>query len=347
MDGNEDEGPLTLAVHEEHSQHRADKLSSQIDVKLKENTMHGKDEVKVENIFKPSHGGDGMGGMASAFLPFLAQRGPHDGFGGSGLGGAALGFVAGAVLGNRRGGIFGGDGGGDGVSALNNLQGTIDTNAILTKLGSIEAAVPLAAANTENVILQQTNALNSGMSSLALGTQQGFSNVKDSVQANSALNLAATSNVKDAVQNSLAISLNATQGVKDSVQNSTGLILQAICNNGKEIMAQAQAFQTANDTRLINAQAAEIIELRNEHSRRRDHDELNLKITNTNTAVAAQAQGQAQAQQQQQAQDISGLRFALNALIGDIQAVRQGQVIFNSGTMAASGTQAAANTRVN
>jgi len=97
---------------------------------------------------------------------------------------------------------------------------------------------------------------------------------------------------------------------------------------------------------LINAQAAEIIELRNEHRRSCDNAELRLQITNTNTAVAAQQQGQIQAQAQQQSQDVAGLRYALNALIGDIQAVRQGQVIFNSGTMAASGTQAAANTKV-
>ena len=54
-----------------------------------------------------------------------------------------------------------------------------------------------------------------------------------------------------------------------------------------------------------------------------------------------------QAQQQQQLQAIVQLNALVGNLANDIQVVRQGQTIFNSGTMAASGTQAAANTKVN
>ncbi|AWD90216.1 hypothetical protein [Dickeya phage Sucellus] len=66
---------------------------------------------------------------------------------GLGLGGGLIGGVLlGALLG-RNGGLFGG--GNDGVSGLNNLQGAIDTNAILSNLGDIKDAVPLAEAQVQ------------------------------------------------------------------------------------------------------------------------------------------------------------------------------------------------------
>jgi hypothetical protein len=44
---------------------------------------------------------------------------------------------------------------------------------------------------------------------------------------------------------------------------------------------------------------------------------------------------------------LANLSACVANLANDVQVVRQGQTIFNSGTMAASGTQAAANTKVN
>lgn len=295
-----------------------------VEIDLKQNgsnAMSGvEDKVEVQNIFKSGGGeGGGMGGLATAAVVaamgnrnegnslagiaplLLAGRG--DGFSG-GFGGFGAGLVGGVLggllFGGRRGGLFGGgeDCGGGGVTS------TIGTEIILNKLGSIEGAIPLAALQTENAILTQTNALNSTLGSLALGTQLGFSNVKDSVQANSALNLAASS------------------GVKDAVQTGTAIILQAICSSTKEITNQAQAFQTANDSRLINAQAAEIIELRNDRDNRGRHASLELQITNTNTAVAAQAQAQQQFQVQRQGDELSHLTRCMSSLLGEFQIAR-------------------------
>lgn len=330
---------LDLPTHEKHSEARAERVISTIK-DLKGSIMsHEAEGVSVKNIFEPGGGHDGGGNnMWAAVLPALmAERGGrHDGFGmGGGLGGAALGFIAGALVNNRNGGGLFGGGGNDGGSGqatsdfialqtLGNIQRDIATSANET-----QAVVNAAGANNVQTTLAQTIALERDLSQLALGTQQAFANTKDSIQT----------------QNTLLA--QALCGVNQNVSSQGCQTREAISNDGDKTRAMLFARFQLEDSTRINELNARVIELQSEGRRSHDTADLRLQITNTNTAVAAQAQGQAQQQQQQQAQDIAGLRFALNAIIGDIQAVRQGQVIFNSGTMAASGTQAAANTRVN
>lgn len=225
--------------------------------------------------------------------------GNNDGFGG-GFGG----LIAGALLG---GGLFGNrdrDGRRDGgencvtpaqfIAGLNNVSDQVSTTAILGKLGSIEAAIPLGAAQTENVILQQTNAINLGLGA-----------------------------------------------VKDTVQNFGLVTVQRFAETNA---AMAAGFAATNE--LINRLNTDNIsrdltvaqlDLREERGFRRDR-ETEINVTQTVNQVQAQAQAQAQFQ---------GLSNLLTHALNDIQAVKQGQTIFNSGTMAASGTQAAANTKVN
>ena len=108
-----------------------------------------------------------------------------------------------------------------------------------------------------------------------------------------------------------------------------------------QVLAALNARAQLEDTRLITNQANEIIELRGD--RRLAETAGNITITNTNTANAIAQQQQAQGQ----FQILAALSAAVNNLANDVQVVRQGQTIFNSGTMAASGTQTAANTKVN
>jgi hypothetical protein len=153
------------------------------------------DKVDIHNIVKGLGGADG-------------------GMGGFGGGGMLGGLLIGALLGNRNGGLFGG--GNDGQGGETRLNDTIANTAILTKLGSIEAAIPLASAQTENVILQQTNALTNLSTQTQLAMCQGFAGVKD------------------AVQNGVLLNLNATQ-------NASKEILQAVCSLGGKIDAQTIA----------------------------------------------------------------------------------------------------------
>lgn len=221
---------------------------------------------------------------------------PFGGFGG--FGGGGWGGIAPIGLFGVANGLFGRDGRGDCGDGTNNA---VFGATILGKLGDIEGAVPLAAANIENALLSQTASLNDQISQVGLA------------------NLAATANVKDTVNaTATAALINAN--------NNTNSILGAICQLGSKI---DQNTITDLQTQLLRAES---------HGRSRE-TEVNI------TQSVNQNQAQLQAQAQTQAQ-FNALFAGLNALVGDIQAVKQGQVIFNSGTMAASGTQAAANTKV-
>lgn len=221
---------------------------------------------------------------------------PFGGFGG--FGGGGWGGIAPIGLFGVANGLFGRDGRGDCGDGNNNA---VFGATILGKLGDIEGAIPLAAANIQNAMLSQTAGLT------------------DSINQAGLANLAATANVKDTVNaTATAALINAN--------NNTNSILGAICQLGSKI---DQNTITDLQTQLLRAES---------HGRSRE-TEVNI------TQSVNQNQAQLQAQAQTQAQ-FNALFAGLNALVGDIQAVKQGQVIFNSGTMAASGTQAAANTNV-
>lgn len=318
---------------------------------IKENTMEHDvtDKVDVHNIFKPGHGdsGGGMGGLGTAAViaamgnrnetgglaalaPALMGR-HHDGFGMGGFGAGLVGGVLGGALfggRSRRGGIFGGDDDSGNSGAETRIEDTVFNTATLSKLGAIEAAIPLAAANTESVILQQTNQINALAASAQLANANGFAGTKD------------------VVQNLGLLLSQAICGINQNVSAQGCQTREAVQNDGDKTRALLVARFSQEDATAINRLNAEVVELRSEGRRNADNAELRLSITNNNTAVAAQQQGQQQQQQQQQFQLLASLVPTIHALVGDIQAVKQGQVIFNSGTMAASGTQAAANTKV-
>lgn len=241
--------------------------------------------------------GDNIPALIAALSGHDRHRGYDDGGFGFGGGGGILGLLAILGLLRGRGGLGGGDCDDNGA-----VERPVFNAAVLSKLGSIEGAIPTAALETQNQICES-------VSSLALGTQQGFANVKDSVQG-LALYLANQLN---------AINTNVSdQGcrTRDTVQTTSTAILSRIDGNRiAELEAQIARMHS--------------------HDHARDSE---IRITQTVNQNQQQAQAQAQLQ---------GLFGSLQNLANDLQLVKQGQTIFNSGTMAASGTQAAANTRVN
>lgn len=252
----------------------------------------------MATILDESIGGRGWGGL---------------GIGGSGEGGLLAGVLIASLL--RRGGI-GGDGDcGDG-------NGKLLEAAILNAVNGITSAVPTTALETQATIAH-------AISSLALGTQQGFANIKDSVQAASALNLSATNNVNQSVL-------------------VTGLQTQiAVGNDGDKTREAIANLSSKIDANTISNLQRELTVAQLESSEERNSRRIReVEVSVSQSVNQTQLQGQAQGQQQQQAQVNAAILTLLHNLQGDLQAVKQGQVIFNSGTMAASGTQAAANTKV-
>ena len=252
------------------------------------------------------------------WAPMMAMMGGGGGFGGGNMNNIWP-IILLALLGRGgRGGLFGGgDDCGGGGDAINQLT----LNEVLAKLGTLEGQVPLTASQTQNVV-------QNAIAQLALADQQGFSGVKDSVQ-----NLA------------LALS-QGIAGVNQNVSAQGCATRERVDTDGDKTRALLVARFSQEDATKIAEQNSRIQALESARENDRRYAETNLTISNNNTAIAAQSQGQQQAQQQQQLMLLQSLVPTVNALIGDIQAVKQGQVIFNSGTMAASGTQAAANTKV-
>lgn len=270
---------------------------------------------------------------------------PVGGDGGGALGGAGGGF-AGAALGSLllgRGGLLGGVGGvvGEGVvtpamltAGLAAVTDSQQNTSILQTLGAIQGSIPLAEGQVQLALAGAVGEIRTHLGQVENGLVAGQAITNKAISDAIAASLASQNNINMNVMTMGQANLVAT---KDS-QYATAV---AIASSTKEILAALNDQNTANLQRQLTVAESELLETRLVGRTR----ESEINITNTNTATAQQFQMQNQSQQQLQA------IIQLNALVGnlanDIQVVRQGQTIFNSGTMAASGTQAAANTKVN
>lgn len=275
----------------------------------------GKDMTEAMNLFT---GGNGMGGAL-----------------GGGLGAGLLGGVlGGALLGN--GGLGGNSRGGQWATPTD-VQTVVADNTILSTLGDIKAAIPLAEAQVQLALAGQaaslTSSINQGNSAL-----QSSLNLAENVLTN-ALNTQNLSNQASFAALSASTTAGATANLL-STERSAYAVTQAITNDGDKTRALIQSIDKTNDSRLITSLANEITELRG--NQRLSEATGNITISNNNTAVATAQQQQSQ----QQFQILANLNAQLQSLNNDIQAVRQSSVVFNSGTQVASGNQSAANTRV-
>lgn len=241
---------------------------------------------------------------------------------GAGLGGGLLGgILAGALFGNRRGGVFGGDEGGG--SAAVSLQNSIDTSTIMTALGNIQAAVPLAESQVQLALagatsditsqsLQQTIALQAQGFNAQLSTLAGFNSIGDKVD-----NLAAA--------NALAIATNQFNCVT------------ATQIDGEKTRALLTSINDQTLNRIIVNQAAELAELRNDGARDRDRHGIEINMINN--------QNQNQMQFQQQAQVLSGLAHLLADVNQVARATNSNVIVGNTGATT-TGTQTANPTNV-
>lgn len=275
-------------------------------------------------------------------MNLLPVGGGSDGLG-AGLGGGLLGgILGGALLGNR--GLLGGAGvAAVGDSCVNNATFTagitgvtdaIQNTTVMQALGDIKAAVPLAEAQVQLALAGSTGEIRTHLGQVENGIVAGQAITNKAISDAIAASLASQNNINLNVMTMGQANLVAT---KDS-QYATAV---AIASSTKEILAALNDQNTANLQRQLTVAESALLENRLVGRTR----ESEINITNTNTATAQQIQ--TQTQQQQQLQAIIQLNALVGNLANDIQVVRQGQTIFNSGTMAASGTQAAANTKVN
>ena len=270
----------------------------------------------------------------------LATGGSGDGMGlGGGIGGGLLGgILAGALFGGglgRRDGVVG-----EGcvtpatlTAGLAGVTDAIQNTTVMQSLGDIKASVPLAESQVQLALAGAQSEITGQINTSLLATLQGQNLINKNVSDAIAASLASQTSIKESVAAYGVANLNATKDAQF-----------AIANIVKEDGEKTRALITSNtiselQRQLTVAQTAALEDRLTNRAR-----ETEITITNTNTATAQQLQAQGQMQLQSQA--IIQLQGLIANLAGDIQTVRQGQVVFNSGTMAGSTTQAAANTKV-
>lgn len=299
-----------LSAHEGRSQGRYEQLSNQISKGLK----MGESVTDKVNINLDGAGGGGLAALA----PLLAAGGM------GGQNNAMWPIVLLALLGRGNGGLLGGSG--DGGTAVNQIT----LGQIQAALGDIKASVPLAEsqvqlalAGAQSDITQQTQA-----ATLAL-TQQGFAGQLANVQG--------FSNVKDATD---ALSTQTAVGfgqVNANIERNGWAVTQAINNDGDKTRALIQSIDKSNDSRLITAQANEIVELRQQQLAAENRRGIEINMTNNQT------QNQLQFQAQQQA-----INTLLNELgqVGQLARATNQQLIIGNQGVTTGGAQTANPTNV-
>jgi len=269
------------------------------------------DKVSI-NLGGSEGGGGGMG--AAALVAALGSRNQsHDGLGAlmlanrdnDGFGGGGIGALL--LLAALGGGGLGF--GGRGRDCDDGHGGAF----VLSKLGSIEGAVPLAAAQIQNTICNATGEITSTINQTGLAQ------------------------------------LAATAGVKDSVQNGTAVLLQAGSQNTQSILTAICALSSKLDHNQIADLQRQlgVAQLSQLEERVRHHSD-GVEVRVSQNVVQGQAQAQLQAQQQRFDDDRYNRLCATLLSIGNqTMYARQGQDVINfGGTMTGSGTQTAANTQV-
>jgi len=230
-------------------------------------------------------------------------------------GGLVMGLVLGSLLRNGGGGLLGGDGAAGGVG----LQNSIDTNAILTQLGDIKASVPLSACETMAAVSNAQADITSQTLAQTIGLNQNINDAKAAAlaaaNANALQNSAGFAGVKDATD-SLATQQAVGFGVINANIERTGWQLSREINaDGDKTRALIQSIDKQNDSRLITAQANEIVELRASQARAEDRHGIEINMTNN--------QNQNQLQFQQQSQVLNTLSNGLVQALQSIQATNQ------------------------
>lgn len=241
---------------------------------------------------------------------------------GLGVGGdSGLGIIALLALLGGKG--FGGDRDRDCVdtathqASLNALQGSFDTNSILAKLATIEAAVPYNEAQMQLALAGSTASL----------TAQANSNVLAVINGQHLSQLENCQSFAGVARDIAAVDTN--------VDRQSTAIQVAIRDDGEKTRALITSNTIAELNQRLTVAQQEALELRNNGARERDRHGVEITMTNN--------QNQNQLQFQAQAQVLSTLS---HGVIDAIQSIRATNSAINiGGTQLASPTNTNSNVR--
>lgn len=247
--------------------------------------------------------------------------GCHDGFGG-GMGG----LLVGALLGR---GLLGGGFGFDGNRGCHDGRHCATPDDVLdiqqmAKLGDIQAAIPLAEAQTQlalagmqnninNMTLEQTLALTAGQNAIQLA------------QANTLYQLG-----------------QGICGVNFNVEKTGWQVAQTVQNDGEKTRALIGSIDRENLNRQITVLANEVTELRHDGRRRDGEEGIKISMINNQNQLQGQIQSQAQAQAL-----FNDRVFRELCEVGQLAKATNAQINIGSGTLTgAAQTANPINTRI-
>lgn len=249
---------LTLGAHEDKSQRRYEMLSEKLDATRAthhgETKMEGavKDDVKIYNTI-PGGGHGGNDNMA--MLAALLNNRPNNNIDGAGFGGMGGlgGILIGALLGG--GGLFGRR---DGERGSFTGECASKSDILLTKLGSIEAAIPAAEAQMQLALVGST------------------ATIKDGQNASNLALLAALGNI--------------TQTIGNDGDRTRAVVNQ----QGDRIVALVNDINRENLNRQITELNAALVEARADHRGTLRARDTEVNVTQNVNQAQAQAQQQTQ-----------------------------------------------------
>jgi hypothetical protein len=253
--------------------------------------------------------------------------------------GGGSGFGEGGLLGSLLLlGLLGGNGGLGGnrkdcvdQSALNSLLGSLNNNSVLSTLGDIKSAIPLATCETNLAMAAQTDQLTRNITNGQTALMQG----QAALQLAEATSTAALqANICNTAQNLLA----GQSAINTNIDRTGMTIVNAIRDDGNSTRAliTENVIQALRDDKVILSN--ELAEIRNERNRERDRNGIEIDIRNINQ----------QAQLQQQRQDFR-LESICNHLFGlgnQIAKATNSNVIVGNTGATTTGTQTANPTNV-
>jgi glycerophosphoryl diester phosphodiesterase len=250
---------------------------------------------------------------------------------GGGLGGAGGGLLGGVLLGallGRNGGIFGGNG--NEASEVNNIESVVNTNAILTGIADIKAAVPY---NEAQVQLALGNAVATLTSAQTADTQYLS-------QGQTAIQLAQQAIAANLSRDLGLVSTQVATGfgeLNSNVERTGWALSREISNDGEKTRSLISSIDRENLNRIITTQASELVELRNESSRERDRHGIEITMTNM--------QNQNQLQTQSQNQALNTIAAVLADVSQVARATNSNVIVGNTGRVDTSSTANPTNVR--
>ena len=211
-------------------------------------------------------------------------------------------------------------------AALNSLLGSLNNNSVLSALGDIKSAIPLATCETNLAMAAQTDQLTRNITNGQTAILQG----QAALQLAEATSTAAIqANICNTSQNLLA----GQSAINTNIDRTGMTIVNAIRDDGNATRAliTENVIQALRDDKVILSN--ELAEIRSE--RNRDRDRHGIEIS----TIVNQNQNQMQFQEQRQA--LNALSNHLFGISGQIARATNSNVIVGNTGATTTGTQTA------